>query len=81
MELIDVFDGNYNLIGTEERDIVHEKGLWHQTFHCWVIRPNGKMVKTINVMHENFMPRTKWLWLKIFIMAERYLNGEKYLAV
>ncbi len=44
MEPIDIFDGSYNLIGTEERDIAHEKGLWHQTFHCWVIRTNGKMI-------------------------------------
>jgi len=42
---------------------------------------NGLTPETIDVMHENFTPRTKWLWLKIFIMAEQYLNGEKYLAV
>jgi len=212
MEYLDIYDANFNHIGTEERGKAHEQGLWHQAFHCWVIRPNGKMLiqmrganvtnypslldvsaaghmqagekledcvreikeelgldtdysaltylgyyrqatdKTIHdrpfknrefthvffmrddtplaeyhlqeeevdgiyeldiadalaffsddtqtitvegykrtdngltpekmsVKLENFTPRSKWLWLKIFIMAERYLNGEKYLAV
>ncbi|TLS38316.1 NUDIX hydrolase [Pseudalkalibacillus caeni] len=36
-EMLDVFDENFNKIGMETREVVHEKGLWHQTFHCWVI--------------------------------------------
>ena len=36
-ELIDVFDGNHKHLGVLERTAVHQQGLWHQTFHCWVV--------------------------------------------
>lgn len=35
-EIIDIFDGNYQHIGTQERLAAHESGSWHQTFHCWI---------------------------------------------
>jgi len=35
-EVIDVFDGNHNHIGSEERVAAHKAGMWHQTFHCWI---------------------------------------------
>ena len=44
IEYLDIYDANFNHIGTEDRNIVHERGLWHQTIHCWIIRPNGKIV-------------------------------------
>jgi isopentenyldiphosphate isomerase len=40
-EKLDVFDENFNLIGQEDRDVIHSKGLWHQTFHCWIVRRHG----------------------------------------
>ena len=40
-EILDIFDAKFNKIGVEDRDIVHEKGLWHQTFHCWIIAKRG----------------------------------------
>jgi 8-oxo-dGTP pyrophosphatase MutT (NUDIX family) len=36
-EIIDVFDGNRVHIGTFERAAAHRQGLWHQTFHCWIV--------------------------------------------
>lgn len=36
-EIIDIFDGNHNLIGCFERVAAHQQGLWHQTFHCWIV--------------------------------------------
>ncbi|SDC54201.1 Isopentenyldiphosphate isomerase [Paenibacillus sp. UNCCL117] len=35
-ELFDIFDRQRNRIGTATRAEVHAKGLWHQTFHCWI---------------------------------------------
>ena len=29
MELLDVLDEDRNVIGVEDRSVVHEKGLWH----------------------------------------------------
>lgn len=36
MEQFDIFDQGRNLIGTASRKEAHEKGLWHQAFHCWI---------------------------------------------
>jgi len=36
-EMFDVFDENMKKIGEASRRQVHKEGLWHQTFHCWVL--------------------------------------------
>lgn len=36
-ELFDIFDERMNRIGTATRRETHEKGYWHQTFHCWIV--------------------------------------------
>lgn len=40
-EMLDYFDSKMNFLGQEDRKIVHQKGLWHQTFHCWIIREDN----------------------------------------
>ncbi|MDR1826128.1 MAG: NUDIX domain-containing protein [Rickettsiales bacterium] len=42
-ELIDIYDGNGNLIGAADRVVAHAFGLWHKTIHCWIIC-EGKLV-------------------------------------
>lgn len=37
-ELIDIFNDNKEHIGIATRAEAHANGLWHQTFHCWVLR-------------------------------------------
>jgi len=38
MEYLDYFDSeNNNKLGVEERDIVHDKGLWHREVAIWVL--------------------------------------------
>lgn len=37
MEKLKVFDRNYTYVKNEFRDIIHRKGLWHETFHCWLV--------------------------------------------
>lgn len=44
MEVVKIFDYMYNLIGTEEREVAHRDGLWHETFHCWIIRKRAGKV-------------------------------------
>jgi isopentenyldiphosphate isomerase len=36
-EIFDVFDERMRKIGQASRKDVHAQGLWHQTFHCWVV--------------------------------------------
>ena len=43
MEKLDIYDANGEFIGTEERKIVHEKGLWHKTVHCWLYDKEGNV--------------------------------------
>ncbi len=43
MEKLDIYDANGEFIGTEERNIVHSKGLWHKTVHCWLYDKSGKV--------------------------------------
>ena len=43
-EIIDIYDANNNLIGSECRDIAHNKGLWHHVFYCWIINPKDKSI-------------------------------------
>lgn len=36
-EIFDVYDKHRAKIGTASRRRVHAEGLWHQTFHCWIV--------------------------------------------
>ncbi|WNR42150.1 NUDIX hydrolase [Paenibacillus roseipurpureus] len=40
-ELFDVYDEKRNWLGVAPRSEVHAKGLWHQTFQCWIVRMEG----------------------------------------
>lgn len=37
-ERFDIYDEQDRHLGTATRDEVHERGLWHRTFHCWLVR-------------------------------------------
>lgn len=43
MEFLDVYDEYMNKTGTENRDVVHQKGLWHKTIHCWMYDEAGNV--------------------------------------
>ncbi len=36
MEYLDAYDEDGTFLGKFPRDEVHEKGLWHNTIHCWI---------------------------------------------
>ena len=36
-EMFDIYDEHMNWIGVAPRREVHAKGLWHQTFQCWIV--------------------------------------------
>lgn len=41
MEYLDAYNEEHEKIGTYPRDEVHEKGMWHDTIHCWLYDNNG----------------------------------------
>lgn len=38
MEWFDIYDEADRRIGIASREEVHARGLWHHTFHCWLVR-------------------------------------------
>lgn len=43
MEYLDFYDENGNYLGKESREVVHQKGLWHKTVHCWLYDSNSNV--------------------------------------
>ena len=43
MEYLDIYDEQGTFLGTEERSVVHTKGLWHKTVHCWLYDKEGNI--------------------------------------
>ena len=39
-EYLDIYNSKGVHLGKELRKVVHQKGMWHKTFHCWVIFRN-----------------------------------------
>jgi isopentenyldiphosphate isomerase len=46
-ELFDVFDAKRNRLGVAPRSEVHAKGLWHQTFQCWIVSLEAEKPKLL----------------------------------
>lgn len=46
MEFLDVFDERYQPLDPSVATIdeVHQRGLWHQTFACWLVNPESQTV-------------------------------------
>ena len=37
MEKVKIFNASLKEQGFEDRNKVHQEGLWHKTFHCWIV--------------------------------------------
>ncbi|UQZ87452.1 isopentenyl-diphosphate delta-isomerase [Paenibacillus konkukensis] len=51
-ERFDIFDETMKPIGTATRKEVHAKGLWHQTFHCWIVTRTGEETRILFQMRH-----------------------------
>ena len=43
-ELLDIYDESGKHIGIEDRNIVHQNGLWHKTIHCWIVKDKSHIL-------------------------------------
>jgi isopentenyldiphosphate isomerase len=41
---LDIYDETGKRIGVENRKTVHEKGLWHRTVHCWIVKDGKSLI-------------------------------------
>lgn len=58
-ELIDIYDGNGNHIGSELRSIVHAQGLWHRTAQVWLLNEKNELLLQFRSKHKDCFPE---LW-------------------
>lgn len=42
-EMLDFYDKEMRFVGTETRENVHARGLWHKTVHCWLYDEKGNI--------------------------------------
>ncbi|KIL51409.1 hypothetical protein KP77_09210 [Jeotgalibacillus alimentarius] len=40
-ERLKIFNEQHEYIGEKTRSEVHEKGFWHETFHCWLVEEDS----------------------------------------
>jgi isopentenyldiphosphate isomerase len=53
-EVYDVFNEQMVRIGEASRQTVHAQGLWHQTFHCWVVsKTKGEWQLLFQLRHKD----------------------------
>ncbi|MFC5603590.1 NUDIX hydrolase [Sporosarcina koreensis] len=53
-ERLKVFDENYTYIGEETREAIHKKGLWHETFHCWLVDETNVFIQKRSSSKKDF---------------------------
>lgn len=53
-ELLDYYDEEGNFLGTTTYEEVHEKGLWHNTVHCWLYTKDAKLMFQIRASKGTF---------------------------
>ena len=60
VEYFDIVDEDNNLTGkTEERNVVHEKGIWHREVAVWIMNENGEILIQKRAANKKQEPN-KW---------------------
>lgn len=54
MEKLKVYDEQYNYVREESRDVIHAKGLWHETFHCWLVDGDEVLIQKRSAAKKDF---------------------------
>lgn len=73
-EIVDIVDGNNNVIGSERRRIAHERGLLHRASHVFIFNSSGELLIQRRSHEKSICPG------KLdFSAAEHLEQGESYL--
>ncbi|WP_203249210.1 NUDIX hydrolase [Sporosarcina beigongshangi] len=54
MERLKVFDESYTYVKEADRDEVHRQGLWHETFHCWLVDDEFVYIQKRSAVKKDF---------------------------
>lgn len=54
VELLKVFDEDYKYVCDETREIIHKKGQWHETFHCWLVDGTNVFIQKRSATKKDF---------------------------
>lgn len=54
MEKLKVYDDQYNYVCEESRDVIHSEGLWHETFHCWLVDGEEILIQKRSATKKDF---------------------------
>ena len=55
-EIIDQFDEQGNYVGTINKKIAHQKGLWHKAVHVWIVNDNDEIMLQYRCSKKDFFP-------------------------
>ena len=56
MKLLNIVDENDNVIGEEERKVIHEKGLLHREVHVWFVTPDNQIIFQHRAKNKDTFP-------------------------
>lgn len=56
MEILDIVNENDEVIGQEDRKVIHREGLLHREIHVWIVTPDGKIIFQKRGMHKDTYP-------------------------
>ena len=57
-EIIDEYNSRGEKIGVIDKDIAHEKGLWHKSVHVWLINSKNEILLQYRCAEKKLYPNT-----------------------
>ena len=56
MEILSIVNENDEVVGQEDRKVIHQKGLLHREIHCWFVTPDKKIIFQKRGLHKETYP-------------------------
>lgn len=79
MELLDVLDEEGNMTGkVEDKDVIHEKALWHKEVEAWIVNEQGEILIQKRAATKKQVVETKKLDIQSEQIKKLYQYIEKF---